>query len=342
MEISKAIIDEQIDVARKEAVVQADKKAALILEEERKRNQDLSNQIADLLKMQRELKRKDEDREIELQKRALEIEEKARVEAAKKADAESQLKIMEKDKIIADLQKQFEEAKRTAQQGSQQTQGEVLELELENLLKSEFPNDVIREVPKGIRGADVIQEVCDRTGRKVGTIIWESKNAKWNNNWIQKLKDDQRVVSADLAVLLSIDLPKEYHPFTFQNQIHITCRDTALSVAKILRLSLYEVFKAKSAGVLATEKKDYLYNYINSTEFKQKMEAILETFKSISDEIDREKRWFATKWAREEKQLRKAIDNAHMFYGDVQGILGTLPELKSLEAPKEDDGSVIQ
>ena len=123
MEISKAIIDEQIDVARKEAVVQADKKAALILEEERKRNQDLSNQIADLLKMQRELKRKDEDREIELQKRALEIEEKARVEAAKKADAESQLKIMEKDKIIADLQKQFEEAKRTAQQGSQQTQG---------------------------------------------------------------------------------------------------------------------------------------------------------------------------------------------------------------------------
>jgi len=342
VEISKAIIDEQIDVARKEAVVQADKKAALILEEERKRNQDLSNQIADLLKMQRELKRKDEDREIELQKRALEIEEKARVEAAKKADAESQLKIMEKDKIIADLQKQFEEAKRTAQQGSQQTQGEVLELELENLLKSEFPNDVIREVPKGIRGADVIQEVCDRTGRKVGTIIWESKNAKWNNNWIQKLKDDQRVVSADLAVLLSIDLPKEYHPFTFQNQIHITCRDTALSVAKILRLSLYEVFKAKSAGVLATEKKDYLYNYINSTEFKQKMEAILETFKSISDEIDREKRWFATKWAREEKQLRKAIDNAHMFYGDVQGILGTLPELKSLEAPKEDDGSVIQ
>ncbi len=194
VEISKAIYDEQIESAKKDAIIEAQKKASVILEEEHKRNQELSTQIAELLKIQRDLKRKDDDREIEMQKKAIEIEEKARAEALKKATEESSLKIDQLAKKLTDTEKKLAEAQQTAQQGSQQTQGEVLELQLENLLRTEFPNDIIKEVPKGIRGADVIQEVCDRNGRKVGTIIWESKNAKWNNNWIQKLKDDQRAV----------------------------------------------------------------------------------------------------------------------------------------------------
>lgn len=145
IEISKAIVDEQVESARKDALKQAEETAR----EERKR---LNDQIADLLKELRDLKRKDEEREVELQKKAIVIEEKAREEAGKKAKEETDLQIAQKDKKLADLEKQLEEMRKTAQQGSQQTQGEVLELELEQSLRREFPNDVISEVAKGVRG----------------------------------------------------------------------------------------------------------------------------------------------------------------------------------------------
>lgn len=263
-------------------------------------------------------------------------EDKIREEAKKKAVEESSLKMSEKDKKIADMEKMVEELKKTAQQGSQQTQGEVLELELEQSLRREFPNDVISEVAKGVRGADIIQEVHDKNGRSCGTIIWESKNAKWSSLWIQKLKDDQRSVNADMAVLLTIDLPSEYKPFTFQNQIYITGRESAIAVAKILRLALYEVFKVKLAGTDIQDKKEYLYEYVNGKEFRAKMESLVETFSLMNEEVEKEKRWFAAKWARQEKQLRRALDSTHSFYGDVQGITGnTLPEMKSLTSENE-------
>ncbi|MDO8515300.1 MAG: DUF2130 domain-containing protein, partial [bacterium] len=189
VEISKAIFDEQLNIAKKE-----------VEEESNKRVKELSREMADLIKVNQNFKRLEEERELETAKKVAIAEDKARQEVG--------LKVLEKDKVINDLLKQVEEAKRTAQQGSQQTQGEVLELELEQLLKQEFPNDIIKEVPKGIRGADIIQEVYDKAGRFCGIILWESKNAKWSQTWVQKLKDDQRAVAGDVAVLLSIDLPK--------------------------------------------------------------------------------------------------------------------------------------
>ncbi|MCL4389889.1 MAG: DUF2130 domain-containing protein [Patescibacteria group bacterium] len=291
----------------------------------------------ELLRQMRELKRRDMERELEAAKKIAAEEDKIRDEAAKKAAEETSLKMAEKEKKIADMEKMIEELKRTAQQGSQQAQGEVLELALEELLKKEFPNDTIAQIPKGIRGADVVQEVRDKSGKQCGTILWESKNAKWSLGWITKLKDDQRAVKADIAILLSIDLPKNLAPFSYQSGIWVTNRESLVGLAQALRIGLHQVYTSKLAAVGKNEKMEYLYGYLTGIEFKQRIEGIVDAFSAMQKEIEDEKRHFSTKWARQEKYIRNVIDQTHGMYGDLQGITGqTLPEIKSLSEGQND------
>lgn len=300
-----------------------------------KRNQELQEEMTAYIKKAAALEQKGREQELELAKKLAEGQEKIRAEAQKQITAETQLKVAEKDKKIADMEKMVEELKRTAQQGSQQTQGEVLELELEERLKKEFPNDVIREVPKGIRGADVIQEVHDKYGKACGLILWESKNAKWSNTWVQKLKDDQRAVKADMAILMSVDLPKELTPFKPHQGILITNRESAIPLAAELRIRLYELSVLKQANTGKGEKMEDLYAYVTSNDFRQRVEAIIEAFSAMNEDIEREKRWFTLKWARQEKYIRKVLDQTHALYGDLEGITGeSLPELKTLQLPE--------
>ncbi|MFA4888223.1 MAG: DUF2130 domain-containing protein [Candidatus Omnitrophota bacterium] len=254
-------------------------------------------------------------------------------EAARKADEEYQLKYKDKDKTIADLIKQLDEAKRKAEQGSQQAQGEVLEIELEQMLKSAFPYDIIEPVPKGIKGADVLQKVNNPMGQYCGTIIWESKRTKgWSDGWIDKLKYDQREVKADIAVLMSIVLPKEINGFSQVKGVWVTIYPLAMALAVALRANLIEVASAKQAAVGKVEKMEAIYNYLSGTEFKQKVEAIVEAFVTMNTDLAKEKVAMEKLWSKREQQIKKVVISTARMYGDMQGIIGaSLPEIKSLE-----------
>src|SRR3989338_3448806 len=101
-------------------------------------------------------------------------------ETSKRIIEEHELKDKEKDKQMNDLKKEINEWKRKAEQGSQKLQGEVLEQELEQILREQFSTDEIDPISSGINGADILQKVCSKTGKICGTILIESKNAK---NW---------------------------------------------------------------------------------------------------------------------------------------------------------------
>ena len=300
---------------------------------EKDRNQKLLTELSESLKEIRELKYEKDRINVEWSKKTVEIEEKATQKAKKEADDEHRLKDLEKDKQNADLKKQVEELKRKIEQGSQQNQGEVLELELEEILKSTFTADLITPVAKGVRGTDLIQEVCDKYGNKCGTILWESKNARWSDAWLTKLREDQRSTKAQIAVLVSVDLPKNITTFSFQNGVWITCRDCLIPLAQSLRMNIGQVFHARKASEGKNEKMEVLYNYLTSTDFQHRVEAIVEAFSERQQELEREKRWFASKWAKEEKSIRAIVDNTYGMYGDLQGIVGNekLPQLESLK-----------
>ncbi|HTK03177.1 MAG TPA: DUF2130 domain-containing protein [Alphaproteobacteria bacterium] len=321
IELTDAINHELAEIAEKKAT-----------EKYEERNKKLTSQISDMLDEIRNLKNKDEEREIEMKKKLFESEEKIRFDARKKLEEEHELKDKEKEKLIDDLKKSLEDAQRKATQGSQQTQGESLELTLESKLKSEFPTDIISEVKKGQRGADIVQEVVDKLGRKCGVILWESKNAQWSESWIEKLKEDQRQAKADIAILISVNLPEDINNFAYKNGVWICSLSCFVALALSMRFNLISIYHEKQTAVGVDEKMKVLYQYLTGNEFKHRVEGIVEAFASMQDDLEKEKRWFSVKWARQEKEIRKVMDHTHGMYGDLQGVIGkSLPEISSLE-----------
>lgn len=310
-------------------------------EAEKESNKKLLKQMDELIESQRELKRKDAERELEMKKKLMDEEEGIRLDAKKKADEEHQLKELEKDKKLQDALKQIEELKSKIQQGSQQSQGEILELELERILKREFPADILKEVKKGERGADIVHVVIDKLGRECGTILWETKNAKWDKNWIAKLKGDQRSKKAELSILVSVNKPEWLTSFTYRDGVWISTLESIVPLAFALRFNLISLHHERISGEGKNEKMEIMYKYLMGQEFRNRVETIVEAFGNLQDEMEREKRWFSAKWSRQEKEIRKVLDSTHGMYGDLQGIIGrSLPEIKTLGLPDaiEEDG----
>jgi hypothetical protein len=309
------------------------------LEELKTQKKELQEQTLRLNKLVREIKQENDKQRIEMEKKLTLSQEKIREEEKRKSDEENKLKILEKDKKISDAMKMVEEYKRKLEQGSQQTQGEVLEEELKKILGEEFPYDEISDVPKGIRGADLVQTVKNNTGKDCGTILWESKRTKaWTEGWISKLKQDQREIKAELAIIVTQVLPAGIKGFGLKDGIWIVDYKTVIGAAIALRNNLVEVYGVRSANKGKEEKKEILWNYLTSIEFKQRVEAIYESYSGLTIELQKEKDWFTHKWAREEKNISLIKDNLLGMHGDLEGIVGkTLPELdqlKKIEAGK--------
>lgn len=294
-----------------------------------------TKQIEDLLDELRQMKRKDQDREIDMKRKLIEEEEKIRKMVLLKAEEDHRLKDQEKENKLLEAMKQIEELKIKMQQGSQQTQGETLELDIENRLRQEFPTDQISEVKKGVRGADINQVVVDKLGRTAGIILWESKNAQWSDGWVDKLKEDQRQAKADLAVLVSVNLPQGVNGFIYRQGIWICDLKNYLPLSFALRFNLISLHHERQSSEGKDEKMKILYQYLTGSEFKHRVEGIVEAFGNLQEELEKEKRWFSIKWARQEKEIRKVIDHTHGLYGDFQGVVGkSLPEIKSLQLPE--------
>lgn len=311
------------------------KNTAQELAEQKQRNKQLLDQLTETNKLIRGLKTKDEERELQFQKRITDEVEKIKGDAQKKAEETQFLKIEELKKQLMDASRVNNELKRKLEQGSQQNQGEVLELELEKILQQKFPNDHISPVGKGIRGADIIQEVWDRTGVKCGTILWESKNAKWNEGWIDKLKEDQRTLKAELAILIAENLPKDIETAAYRNGIWIAHRNFADGIAMALRANLIQASYIRRSMKGKDEKKEVLWNYLTGTEFTQRMEVILEAFSSMKLELDKEKQAFIKIWSKREIQIQRVLNTTIGLRGDLEEVTGNaLPPIKNLELPE--------
>ncbi len=306
-------------------------------EELKKEKQALQEQVLETNKLVRQMRTEMEQKNMEMEKKLSEEQDKIRSEAQKRADEEYQLKLLDKDKKINDAMKMVEDYKRKLEQGSQQSQGEVLELQVEELLKREFPYDEIKEVPKGRFGADLIHVVKTRTGERSGTIVWELKRTKiWSNEWIPKLKNDQREIKAEIAVLISEILPPEHKVFGLKDGVWIGSFPSVIGVAALLRKSLLDISSLKSASVGKKEKMEVMWEYLTSVEFKQKVEAIIEVFSSMQLDIEKEKMWFKKKWEKQESSIRRVIDNTAGMYGNLESIMGkSLPEVKGFELEEE-------
>jgi hypothetical protein len=309
-----------------------------ILQQRNNKLEEAQKAQADLIRKQRELDDAMRELDLTVEKRVQESITLVRQKARQEAEDGLRLKVSEKEEQIASMQRQIEELKRRADQGSQQLQGEVLELELETTLRLKFPLDSIEPVAKGEFGGDVLQRVMGPLGQWCGSILWESKRTKnWSDGWLAKLRGDQRTAKAEIAVLVSSTLPKEIETFGQIDGVWITEPRLALPLVIALRQSLIEIANTRQTQEGQETKMELVYQYLTGPRFKHRIEAIVEKFSDMQADLDRERKAMTRLWAKREMQIQGVIESTVGMYGDLQGIAGrALPAIEGLELPMLD------
>jgi hypothetical protein len=293
------------------------------------------NAQAELLRKQRELDDARRELDLTIEQRVQASLSDLRTRARIEIEDAFKLKLSDRDQQLASMTRTIEDLKRTAEQGSQQSQGEVLEIELEELLHSKFPMDLIEPVAKGDLGADIVQRVNGVTGAPAGIILWESKRTKnWSDGWLPKLREDQRRSNADIALIVSQTLPKHIDTFDLVDGVWITHPRCAVPVAIALRQSLIELAGARLLQQGQQTKTEQVYEYLTGTKFRQRVEAIIEKFNDLREDLDKERKFMVKQWAKRDAQIVSVIESTAGMYGDLQGIAGrAMPEITALDLP---------
>lgn len=288
---------------------------------------------AEILRRQRELDDARREMELTIEKRVSDSLRQVRDSARQEAEEHLLFKVMEKEHIIASMQKQIEELKNKAEQGSVQLQGEVQELFLESLLAERFPADRLQPVPKGEHGGDILQRVVTPAGVECGTILWESKRTRnWIDNWLPKLRDDQRAAKAEIAILVSGNLPRGVDMFDQVDGVWVTHPRALIPVAMSLRQMLMEVHGARQASEGQQTKMEMIYRYLTGPRFRMRIQAIVEAFNDMTDDLAKERRAIMKQWAKREEQIARVMEATVGMYGEMQGIAGkSLAEIEGLK-----------
>jgi len=302
--------------------------------EEKEKSKKLNEQLLEMNKSIRDLRTKDEQRELEMEKKLNAQREKLQEEISKTIKEKSDLEKAELQKQLNDTKKALEEAQRKAAQKSQQLQGEVLELDLEAQLKDAFPTDEITPVPKGIEGADISQKVRNKFGQNAGIILWETKRAKaWGRDWSMKLREEKRKFETCIAILVSDVLPESIEKFGYYENIWVTSYEYALPLAEVLRIELFELAVAKSTSVHKDEKLEALFVYLTKDSFRNRFETQVESIISLKNDLETEQRSTVRLWKKREMQIKRLMGSVATMFGELQGILGpSLPSIPSLDS----------
>jgi hypothetical protein len=285
--------------------------------------QDLQKKELDLMRDKNALEEKQKNLEVEIEKRFLEKRKEIEESAIKREQELFDLKTKEYKLQMEQQQKLIEELKRKSEQGSMQLQGESQELLLEEILKENFPFDIIEEVGKGVEGADCMQIIRNNAGTICGKIIYESKRTKaWSNNWVDKLKNDKRNQGADAAILVTQAFPKDIDRFGEKDGIWLCGFTEVTSVSHLLRNGIIKVYEAQKAQEGKGDKMQMLYDYLTGNEFRGQVEAIMEGFMAMKQGITKERIQMEKIWKEREKQLEKVLISTSGMYGSVKGIAG--------------------
>lgn len=354
LETQKERFEEDLKKATKEEIKKERQKLEeelkkSILEEQKESIELLKNELLqkseqvkelNLLKIETErLKREKEEMELKIRADAETLintkikEEREKIQ--KESDEKNELKLKQKEEQLDMLKKQLQDAQRRAEQSSQQLQGEVMELAIEEWLRERFPFDSIEEVKKGARGADCMQIVHTRDVQNCGKIYYESKRTKeFQKSWIEKFKTDMRDKGADIGVLVSEVMPSELDRMGLYEGVWVCSFEEFKGLSSVLRESIIRINQAFRSQENRNDKMGLLYNYLISNEFQMQIEAIVEGFTQMQSDLDSEKRSMQRIWKQREKQIEKVLDNTVSMYGSIRGIAGSaIGHIKALELP---------
>ena len=287
---------------------------------------------AEVIRKSRALDDAKRELDLSIQLKVEESLEVVRQQAKSEIEDRFKSALTEREAQIVGMRHQIEDLRRRAEQGSQQLQGEALELEVESSLRRRFPTDLFEPVARGAFGGDLIQRVLNQSRQLSGTILWECKRTKaWSDRWLIKARADQRAAKADVVIIVSDRLPDGVQNFDLVDHVWATQVRFSLPLATALRQSLIDLADRRKANEGHRSKAELVYKYFTGVQFKQRIEGIVERFSDMRRDLDRERAAMMRVWAKREAQLQAVLDGSATLYGDIQGIAGcTVPEIQQL------------
>ncbi|MGL2359876.1 DUF2130 domain-containing protein [Helicobacter pylori] len=325
-----------IEEARKNAFLEQQKGLELLqkeLDEKSKQVQELHQKEAEIERLKRENNEAESRLKAENEKKLNEKLDLEREKIEKALHEKNELKFKQQEEQLEMLRNELKNAQRKAELSSQQFQGEVQELAIEEFLKQKFPLDCIEEIKKGQRGGDCIQVVHTREFQNCGKIYYESKRTKeFQKAWVEKLKNDMREIGADVGVIVSEALPKEMERMGLFEGVWVCSFEEFKGLSAVLREGVIQVGLAKKSQENKGDKMDLLYHYLTSSEFSMQVNAIIEGFEQLRADLEKEKNAMARIWKSREKQIEKVFEGTINMYGSIKGIMGNaIGQVKALE-----------
>ncbi len=353
LELRLAARAEQAEIDQAEALKaqEAELRAALAAENEAREGElreraaaEVSTELADLkarveeqegalkkaqaqeLAFRRDKRKLDEERaafELEIARRLDAERDKVATEATERHAEEYRLKLGEKDIQLEQMKRQIKELQESSEQMRSGLRGEVLERDLEDVLRERFPEDRIDPIKSGIKGADVLEAVRSRRGQECGSILWESKRTKaWSNGWVAKVKEDAAEKRADIAVIVSTVLPADCERMEWRDGVWIIEPSCVSALAIALRQTLIKVDHSRAIDINRNQARDALYEYLAGDEFRQWLITLVEIANEQREDLESEKRAYIAKWKKREKQIERLEVSSASIYGDLQGVMG--------------------
>lgn len=325
-----------IEEARKNAFLEQQKGLELLqkeLDEKSKQVRELHQKEAEIERLKRENNEAESRLKAENEKKLNEKLETERERIEKALHEKNELKFKQQEEQLEMLRNELKNAQRKAELSSQQFQGEVQELAIEEFLRQKFPLDCIEEIKKGQRGGDCIQVVHTREFQNCGKIYYESKRTKeFQKAWVEKLKSDMREIGADVGVIVSEVLPKEMERMGLFEGVWVCSFEEFKGLSAVLREGVIQVSLAKKSQENKGDKVNLLYHYLTSSEFSMQVSAIIEGFEQLRAELEKEKNAMARIWKSREKQMEKVFEGTINMYGSIKGIMGNvIGQVKALE-----------
>ncbi|WRF45000.1 DUF2130 domain-containing protein [Helicobacter pylori] len=325
-----------IEEARKNAFLEQQKGLELLqkeLDEKSKQIQELHQKEAEIERLKRENNEAESRLKAENEKKLNEKLETEREKIEKALHEKNELKFKQQEEQLEMLRNELKNAQRKAELSSQQFQGEVQELAIEEFLRQKFPLDCVEEIKKGQRGGDCIQVVHTREFQNCGKIYYESKRTKeFQKAWVEKLKSDMREIGADVGVIVSEVLPKEMERMGLFEGVWVCSFEEFKGLSAVLREGVIQVSLAKKSQENKGDKVNLLYHYLTSSEFSMQVSAIIEGFEQLRAELEKEKNAMARIWKSREKQMEKVFEGTINMYGSIKGIMGNvIGQVKALE-----------
>lgn len=285
---------------------------------------------AEALRKERELADRERELSLTVETQVSAGIEAARTAARRDADEAARLRLAEKDMTLQSLQVKIAELQQKIEQGSQQTQGEVLEVDVEAQLRARYPRDEFAEVGKGVKGADITHRVLAQSGVACGTVIYEVKRTKtFSAGWLPKLRQDGREANADALVLVTQAMPDEVEQFALLEGVWVCHVAVLHPLVDAIRVGLLGAQAVRQAAEGEATQAESVYRYLTGPRFKSRIEATVEAWTVMQTDLEAERRAMTRAWAKRAAQIDAVMNSTAGLFGDLQAT-ATLPEIASL------------